>query len=417
MPPAEEARAWPIPAVDVSLYTFASAVSSVTLVEGWTAKDTAKFEEAAKALVETNPILTARLKRSWGGDVTAVEGGYDVSSRVSACSLADDAPAAAAAAEGDAAGLCAEARAYERLFPNLGTTLDQMLTGGPLFHAGVVALPDGRAAYCLSLSHAIGDGWTYYRLVRALRRCMQGEPAEALKWDWAERSSVTVPEHFTARDRWRSQELFLPMLVLRAVWLAVWGRPMRLGVVNPAGAKALKERQCAPGTPYLSTNDVLTAAFAGLSTADDFSWYANMRGRVEDEAALESSGNMERMVTMPRELALDPNRHRSIVNSGNMWHYEKDEVPFLSFLKCSICLYTDWSSLTEYLEPRADVRVLAHVPRSDFLTKIPVDIGIYFKLNESTNCVAHNISKPKPSEDWQALFFEEGTFSVSDSLP
>ena len=65
------------------------------------------------------------------------------------------------------------------LVPNLGNPTQQKSSGGPLFNVTLIELPGHRAAYSVSLSRIVGDGWTYYALNRPAELSHQRQTAQA----------------------------------------------------------------------------------------------------------------------------------------------------------------------------------------------------------------------------------------------
>lgn len=67
---------------------------------------------------------------------------------------------------------------------------------------------DGVAAYSIKMSHAIGDGTTYFQLVSQISSYMNGRTPAKIDWDNPLKATHEIyPETFSERDYERSYGL------------------------------------------------------------------------------------------------------------------------------------------------------------------------------------------------------------------
>ena len=156
-----------VPQHDADFCSYALSTTTITLMDGWTATHTEKLRAAVKDVVAANPILS--------GKVVAGEGGKGLAIAPAVHDILDPATLNVVAGPSDfepPADIVARCSYCQDvlgpLVPNLGNPTQQKSSGGPLFNVTLIELPGHRAAYSVSLSHIVGDGWTYYALIDQL---------------------------------------------------------------------------------------------------------------------------------------------------------------------------------------------------------------------------------------------------------
>ena len=156
-----------VPKIDAENLAMVLSTSTITLMDGWTTAHTEKLRAAVKDVVAANPILS--------GKVVAGEGGKGLAIAPARHDILDPATLNVVAGPSDfepPADIVARCSYCQDvlgpLVPVLGNTIQQKISGGPLFNVTLIELPDQRAAYSVNLSHIVGDGWTYYELIDQL---------------------------------------------------------------------------------------------------------------------------------------------------------------------------------------------------------------------------------------------------------
>jgi hypothetical protein len=85
---------------------------------------------------------------------------------------------------------------------------DQIRDGSPLFEAKIMDFCDGHAAYSIKVSHAIGDGTTYFQLLSQISSFMNGRTPTNIDWNNPLKATHEIyPENFSERDYQRSYGL------------------------------------------------------------------------------------------------------------------------------------------------------------------------------------------------------------------
>jgi hypothetical protein len=74
--------------------------------------------------------------------------------------------------------------------------------------AKIMDFGDGVAAYSIKMSHAVGDGTTFFQLVSQISSYMNGRTPTNIDWDNPIKSTHEIyPENFSERDYTRSYGL------------------------------------------------------------------------------------------------------------------------------------------------------------------------------------------------------------------
>ena len=228
-------------------------------------------------------------------------------------------------------------------------------------------LPENHAAYVIELSHLFADGATYYDVLNLLHRAVNSAPMPDLKWVPAP-PNIIFPDCYSDEDRQIVGGGWIPGYEEKAAKYAPGTtneRVVDVRLVNKEAVAALKEEygHTSPakvrGVPFLSTNDLLTAAVAELADEGGQTWmYANMRGRAPG-ATHDLAGNYERAIHFPAALgANDPAFIRGLIGPEKFVYYGREGNPRVSsdktreeVAKCNIHLISNWANLTHVMVP------------------------------------------------------------------
>ena len=288
-----------------------------------------------------------------------------------------------------------------------GSTIGHPLeSGGPLFRVIVMRWRDepttALAAYMVELSHLIGDGATYYKVIGLLDDAINGRASAAgLKLDWVPAPlSVPYPDSYTKADT----DLFMFGWVdgYLAKCDTYKTRDATVRLLSKEAAEALKGEFTpaakAAGIPFLSTNDLITAAFCDVhrNASEDTIclMFANLRGRLEC-AADKNAGNYERGVAFPcAHAAAAP---LAIRRMGKSWQYyaadgrahaadegcDEGRRTTKAIKAMDLMVVTNWSSLTRFIEPMG-CTVECHCAGAAFVTGLlGIDMYVVFKADSS----------------------------------
>lgn len=388
-----------IPGCDLALYTVAPPVSSITLLSGWTETHTTSLKSAVQQIVDKNPVLTGAIKKYSDTDVKVENYG-----KYKDFVIEIDGPTDFPIPKGTENAIKIVHSTLEPLFQahSIGGGQKNIDEGNELFRVILMKLPDNHMAHVIEMSHLIGDGSTYYKICKQLDCAMKGKPITELQWV-PSNDKVAWPATYNDEDRALAASGWLPGFVEKIGFYAPGSpdaRKATVNVINPHAIAKLKEEYAeaaqAMGAPFLSTNDLITAGVCEVTEHEIAGMYADMRGKdpsLKDTLA----GNYERMVQFPSKKGANPAFIRSkackdwayytVGNNGRVTEGKAKEA----WLKCELTLITNWSTLTNFVEP-PDTKVVCHCAPCGFVEGLPaLDLGIIFKAdNEGTICMIEN---------------------------
>jgi len=386
-----------IPQIDVDELSNFPSITTITLMDSWTAAHTDKLRAAVKDVVAANPILS--------GKVVAGEGSKGLAIAPAEHKTLDPATLNVVAGPSDfepPADIVARCSYCQDvlgpLVPDLGTTIQQKASGGPLFNVSIIKLPDHRAAYAVSLSHIVGDGWTYYALIDQLDCLVNEKTLEPLVWDDPGLSREI--DYWSERDKFRASKLWLPALMCRMFYNYLTdGKSFQLIEVIDSGAMAELKKASRGTAAFVSTNDVVTAAVYEIFDNKLAMMALNLRS-TNRLPGLPSriAGNFERGLLHPRALAAgSPAFMREKLLSSPSGFFGKNEVPLWPMVTSDWGLVTNWASLTKFIVTPGTT-VSCHMPGgsgNEGVFQWPLNIAIVFQADPVTILCAHNVNPSK----------------------
>ena len=171
-----------VPVHDQKLYGLAAPINSITLVSGWDDATTIKLKAAVNAVVEANPLLGGKLMKQADGTIVCQSHAHDE------FVVEIEGPADFSAPPDLSGKIVAMQKHLEKCFAwhTIGQPLE---TGGPLFRIilmrwrGSASHPQNEhtAAYMVELSHLIGDGATYYKVIGLIDDAVNGRAVKGLR--------------------------------------------------------------------------------------------------------------------------------------------------------------------------------------------------------------------------------------------
>ena len=259
-----------------STFTVVPSIASITFYTGNTCE--LKLKQKTSQVVEANPFLRARLRCIGHGKVAAAyrDGDYGIFDEVG--------PEQAPGIWNDTnySTLVQQCSPYV-----VSTGEGAVADGSPLFRVVVLKLPvpeegpiESRFAVVVSMSHILGDGWTFYNLLNQL-----GAQASVVSLDRSVVDSSVATEAALGAD----EAALLGSDAVGASFrknAAAPGCFSHLFWVDQAAVSHRKAQQlelnqlggCIAG--FVSTNDILTAAFLSASKSDLGCLAVNLRGRI-----------------------------------------------------------------------------------------------------------------------------------------
>ena len=263
----------------------------------------------------------------------------------------------------------------------------------PLFGATLILLPNDYALYSIKVSHAVGDGVTFFMLLKQLSLLMSGLPAPAIDWDHPKK-----PLH----------ELYPPELSAKDVEL-MYGAPFMVGAakniltqparkvevllldkekVHKKKQELRKNLEC----PNLSSNDVITAALCqgGLSS-DVIVFTEDARGE-KSGIGHNAAGNFLVEIPIPREVGSQPDKLREIVAQlQSLQEMGLQELSLKPFIHGRVGRITSLATIPAGLVYK-DTKQVCAIPYLSFLERIPLDTALIFRFNKQYWGVLHNFA-------------------------
>jgi hypothetical protein len=383
------------------------ALAGVTLCKGWSATATAAFVAAVEETVRRNPILSGHVyevkDRPWSsqGELWVESGAFTPGNH----SFVRIVPApninnANKSKTLDLSTMNAtELVKYTstELFPLLGEcklTSKQMQDRLPLFGATLMILDDTHAVFSLKMSHCVGDGNTFFHLVKHVSMIMSGRPVAAINWDCAAKATHEFyPDTFSNRDVQIAYGAPFLLGALKNVLLERQHRQASYILLDKLAVNAVKrvlrqERQ----RNDISSNDVITAALCqGNRATDVFVFTENMRGKLPG-IPVGAAGNFLWEVPVPREICSQPDRLRTAVATINGHGYQTNELPLQPFVCGRVGRVTSLASIAENVLFDG-VETVCTLPFASFLADIPLDVAVIFRFNKQYWAVLHNFAE------------------------
>ncbi|KAL7553416.1 hypothetical protein ACHAWF_016698 [Thalassiosira exigua] len=195
------------------------SIEGLSLCTGWTRQATDAFKIAIEAVVCANPILAGKLVevKKWplGSELRIVPNAFPPESHSFVTTV--NLPPGMTNPRDD---ITKEGNSAKALFEQVHSTVAPCLLGkasfsanqiedeSPLFEAKIMDFGDGVAAYSMKMSHAIGDGTTFFQIVSQISSFMNGRTPSKIDWNNPLRSTHEIyPDNFSERDYSRSYGL------------------------------------------------------------------------------------------------------------------------------------------------------------------------------------------------------------------
>ena len=382
-----------VPDYDIDLgISFMPSITTTTIIDGWTQDHTEKLRAAVKRVVAANPILSGKIVVGEGGKGLAIAPAERTDLDPATLNIVAgpkefDLPA-------DIIARCRYCQeVLDPLVPDVGNAMQQKASGGPLFVVSVIELPGSRAAYSVSLSHIVGDAWTYYALIDQLDCFVNSQSLnELLTWDKPE-ISLEV-DHWSDRDKFRTTKLMIPAFIckmLRKKLVGLQRYSQFLEIVDSNAMNKLKEASRG-ASAFVSTNDMVTSAIYKLYQNEMAIMACNLRGsKGFSLLPPRTGGNFVRLVFHPCALAANsPAFIREKLSCPPYVYFGTNEVPFLPMARNDFGSITNWCSLTKFIAVSGST-VLCHVPHRKFVETSLTNHTIVFKADPTTIVCNHNI--------------------------
>ena len=280
-------------------------------------------------------------------------------------------------------------QSVKHLVPDLGTGSFQLKNGSRLFAVTVIdQLPYNYAVLHISVSHAIADAYTYYKIITQINEVMKnGKIETSLRWD-----DTIVIQDEGPKLSWYA---LLLMTIFFCVERMISLYNTMMGTVLPADIAILDNdvvlrlktsmKQSDSIGYYLTTNDILCSAIAYKAKADISISVINLRQRL---SLTNMAGN--HISYSVGYKCHHPDSIRRSVKEMKGFQDMIEIAPPSAVATSSVAFITNWTSLCQFIEiPCEDYCLLCHFPT---LYKDGLALGLWnvvwaFKATKDKVCV------------------------------
>ncbi|MET0497716.1 MAG: hypothetical protein ABW106_05520 [Steroidobacteraceae bacterium] len=252
----------------------------------------------------------------------------------------------------------------------------------PLFRVTVVQRAPDRFALCMSLSHAIADGVTYYALLRMLS-CDQRPRALIAERDLSKVDEIL--KHTGEDEKFLTSMGFVLNLIGTLMFLkkgSLFNRKLRPSGIAEQKETVQRQPRNGPVGSFVSTNDILTSLFFRKTNCDLGLMAINFRDRigVSDDYV----GNYESVLFYQRGDYETPELIRASLAEGRYRRAITGKI-LPSFIKRLTASFAAVSNVTSLYYPVAFEgcdELLHHfywIPH-----QMPMHYGVLYKMNKNT---------------------------------
>lgn len=386
------------------------AIEGLSMSDGWTPQATEAFSLAVEAVVRANPILTGQLieeKESpwpWShkSTLSIIPGVFPPESHsflTVVNPLADLASPAQVMHEEINKGVSAKVL-FEHVHSHIAPCLlekaefsyDQIKNASPLFEAKLMDFGDGYAAYSVKMSHAIGDGTTFFQIVSQISSYMNGRKPQPINWDNPLKATHEIyPETFSKQDYERSYSGPFGWGLLKNIRTLSKRKCEYLLLSKDKIAKKKSELQKSVENKRISTNDIMSVICEMCGSSDIFAFDRSVRG-IKDGVDKSDAGNFFWEIPFEREAGVNPSVIRNILTSESGTYFDTDEVPLMPFLNGRVGRITNLASITHKTTfPGSEV--ICQFPSASFISDLPLDVAVIFRFDDDHFGIMHNFRK------------------------
>lgn len=392
------------------------AIEGLSLSTGWTPQATEAFKIAIEAVVRANPILSGKLvevKRNpwpWSHQselriitnafppdshsfVTVVDPPHDMASPAEF--LKDVVPVGEESAKDLFEHVHSNVAPY--LLSKATFSKNQIEDGSPLFEAKIMDFGDGTCAYSIKVSHAVGDGTTFFQIVSQISSLMNGRSPSKIDWDNSLKATHEIyPETFSERDYERSYGLPFGWGLLKNIRTLNKRQCKYLLLSKDKLAKKKKKelQRMGPDGGAISANDIIMSALCEMcGSSDIFAFDRSVRG-IKDGVPKSAAGNFFCEIPFDKESGQDPFEIRKILSSGK--YFDTNEVPLTPFLNGRVGRITSLATVSHKTNfPGSEV--VCAFPSASFIEDLPLDVAVIFRFDDDHFGIMHNFRKVNQS--------------------
>ena len=261
----------------------------------------------------------------------------------------------------------------------------------PLFAANIILLPNNYAFYSVKMSHSVGDGVTFFQIVKQISMHMSGLDVSRIEWDNPLKPTHEFyPDSFSQRDAEISYGAPFMIGLLKNFFTLSLRRQHILLLSKSKISQKKRELRAASGSNDVSSNDIITAALCEANQSTDiFVFTENVRG-IKNGVPRNAGGNFIWEVPVSRTACANPMQVRHSVSNGE--YYATDELPIQPFLCGKVGRLTSLASITEKIIFKG-TEIVCQLPFQSFIKELPLDVAVIFRFSDRYWGVLHNFSQ------------------------
>jgi hypothetical protein len=207
----------------------------------------------------------------------------------------------------------------------------------------LLPVANGQVVFILSITHAVVDGFTYYKIMNMLTDGMEIEKLSFI------RKHAFVPQMHEAMGKEECKLLFSPGLMLNFMPGMLFGPTARFDArfIDEEKVRAAKEEALCRGSEEIeyacSTNDIITTTFGNAAKAELLMMTINLRNRVT-EATDNDAGNYETAILFDAASSAHPEAIRKTLRKGGPFtRVGGTPLPgFFKLIRARLALITNW---------------------------------------------------------------------------
>jgi hypothetical protein len=181
----------------------------------------------------------------------------------------------------------------------------------PLLSTSLVELPGGYAIYSLKLSHAVGDGVTFFQLIKQLSLLMSDLEVSPIDWDCPRKATHEYyPDTFSPRDVEISYGAPFILGLLKNIPSMKYRRQNIILLPKKRISQLKRELRQTLDCPDLSSNDLITAALCEANRSSDIFVFTENARDTKEGIPRNAGGNLFWEIPVSRECCAQPDKFR-----------------------------------------------------------------------------------------------------------
>ncbi len=378
------------------------SISTFTLLKGWNDTTTLEFKAAIDEVIDKNPILTGCASKS--GLFTNVQiiitpGAFPTESHnfVNIIDLVNSPFVPDLTKMNPTQILNFMDDFISPIVPKAESVIESISNGSPLFGIDLILLPDGFSCYVVKMSHCVGDGVCYFKIMEQINHCFNNSNKkykDKIDWNNEEISTHEVfPSRFSTRD---SQIMYgIPFLLglLRNVFNM---KKQKKGyfLFSKEKVNEKKKEFMALHNSTISSNDLITSALCEANLSSDvFAFTMNMRnlhckygGNFHNEVPFAKAAALSK-TNNPHNPVANPIGFREVVKRG--YYYDTDEIPMCPFIFGTVGRISSLSTIQKLIK-KDEMKLVCHAMLSSFVSNVPMDTAFASSMDDDFFVVLHN---------------------------